>query len=250
MKIIAFINQKGGVGKTTLSINIAAYLAEQGKKVLLIDGDSQANVTTNFCTGVLEKTLYDVVINGENLREIIKKTSIKNLDIAVNNLKYAEASLMLSTAVARELKLKAAIDNANLDYDFCLIDCNPALDLSLLNVLAASHEIVIPIDASAYSLVGLSSLLKFIDTIKILNEDIRVSGFILNNIDRRTTTYKEIAATIEEEYPKMLLKQQVGMNSIFSKMQFARETIINNKNNNAYNEIANITKELEERWEK
>lgn len=248
MKIISFVNQKGGVGKTTLSINIAAVLAERGSKVLLIDNDAQGNSTTTFVAGELEKTLYDVVVNNIELKEIIKKTAIQNLDIAVNNLRYAEASLMLSAKVARELKLKSAIDNAKLNYDYIIIDCNPSMDLALINALVVTDHIIAPIDASAYSLVGISSLLGFIETIKILNKDINVASFVLNNIDRRTSTYKEIAMAINEAYPNMLLKQQIGMNSLFAKMQFARETVIENKSNNAYKEILNVVKELEEKW--
>ena len=250
MKIISFVNQKGGVGKTTLSINVAAVLAEQGNKVLLVDNDAQGNSTTTFVKGALEKTLFDVVVSKQDIYDAIRNTGIENLDIVVNNLKYAEASLMLSAEVARELRLKTAIEKANLDYDYMIIDCNPSMDLALINALVITDKIIVPIDASAYSLVGISSLLSFIDTIRILNSKIEVEGFILNNIDRRTSTYKEIASVIENQYPGMLFEQQVGMNSLFSKMQFARETVIDNKNNNAYKEVLNVVKELKQRWQR
>ena len=170
MEIISFVNQKGGVGKTTLSINIAAILADKGKRVLIIDNDSQSNVTSTFFNYEPTKTLYNVLLNNLDLKEIIQNTDIKNLDVAVNSIASSDINLLLSTEIAREVKLKNAIKEAKLNYDYIIIDCNPALDLSLINALVATDEIVIPIDCSAYSLTGLNNLLKFIEKLKVFKQ--------------------------------------------------------------------------------
>lgn len=248
MKVIAFVNQKGGVGKTTLSINIAAILAEQGKKVLIIDNDSQSNVTSTFFDYEPTKTLYNVLLNNLDLKEIINNTDINNLDIAVNSIASSDINLLLSTEIAREVKLKNAIMDAKINYDYIIIDCNPALDLSLINALVATNEVIIPIDCSAYSLTGLNNLLKFIEKLKVLNKELKINGFVLNNVDRRTSTYKDIIEAINQYYPDMLFENYIGMNSIYSKMQFAKETIIENKNNKAFTELNAVIKELQERW--
>lgn len=244
MRIIAFVNQKGGVGKTTLSLNLASILADNGSKVLIIDNDSQANITNTFLDEEPENTLYNVILHEEKLENIIHKTNIENLDIAVNSLASSDINLLLSTEIAREMKLKNAIENANIDYDYVFIDCNPALDLNLINALVATEEVVIPIDTSAYSLTGLKNLVAFIDKVKVLNKKLDIKGFVLNNIDRRTSLYKDIEEAINELYPGMLLSQGISLNSIFSKMQFAKETIIANKSNKAYAELNNLLLEV------
>lgn len=244
MRIIAFVNQKGGVGKTTLSVNMASILANQGFKVLCIDNDAQSNMTSTFLTEEPKKTMYNVLLNDLDLNEIIQKTSIKNLDIAVNSIASSDLNLLLGPKVAREMRLKNSIVKAKLDYDFVFIDCNPALDLSMMNALVAATEVIIPIDSSAYSLTGLTNLVNFIEDVKILNSSLEIKGFILNNVDRRTSLYKEVAGAIDAYYPNKLFKQQIGQNSIFNKMQFAKETIVAHKNNNAFTELTNLIAEV------
>ncbi|MGU8541596.1 ParA family protein, partial [Clostridium perfringens] len=226
MRVIALVNQKGGVGKTTLSINMAAILADLGYKVLLIDNDSQSNVTNTFLTEEPSKTLYNVMLRDIDLKEVIQNTGIKNLDIAVNSLESSDLNLLLGPKVAREMKLKNAIVKSKIDYDFVFIDCNPSLDLSMINALVAANEVIIPIDSSAYSLTGLNNLIKFINDVKVLNSSLEINGFVLNNVDRRTALYKEVADVINQYYPEKLFKQQIGQNVIFNKMQFKKETII------------------------
>ncbi|MDM0964778.1 AAA family ATPase, partial [Clostridium perfringens] len=237
MRVIALVNQKGGVGKTTLSINMAAILADLGYKVLLIDNDSQSNVTNTFLTEEPSKTLYNVMLRDIDLKEVIQNTGIKNLDIAVNSLESSDLNLLLGPKVAREMKLKNAIVKSKIDYDFVFIDCNPSLDLSMINALVAANEVIIPIDSSAYSLTGLNNLIKFINDVKVLNSSLEINGFVLNNVDRRTALYKEVADVINQYYPEKLFKQQIGQNVIFNKMQFKKETIINHKDNKAYEEL-------------
>ena len=240
MRVIALVNQKGGVGKTTLSINMAAILADLGYKVLLIDNDSQSNVTNTFLTEEPSKTLYNVMLRDIDLKEVIQNTGIKNLDIAVNSLESSDLNLLLGPKVAREMKLKNAIVKSKIDYDFVFIDCNPSLDLSMINALVAANEVIIPIDSSAYSLTGLNNLIKFINDVKVLNSSLEINGFVLNNVDRRTALYKEVADVINQYYPEKLFKQQIGQNVIFNKMQFKKETIINHKDKKAYEELVKL----------
>ncbi|MGU8870433.1 ParA family protein [Clostridium perfringens] len=244
MRVIALVNQKGGVGKTTLSINMAAILADLGYKVLLIDNDSQSNVTNTFLTEEPRKTLYNVMLRDIDLKEVIQNTGIKNLDIAVNSLESSDLNLLLGPKVAREMKLKNAIVKSKIDYDFVFVDCNPSLDLSMINALVAANEVIIPIDSSAYSLTGLNNLIKFISDVKVLNSSLEINGFVLNNVDRRTALYKEVADVINQYYPEKLFKQQIGQNVIFNKMQFKKETIINHKDNKAYEELVKLISEV------
>ncbi|MDK3000686.1 ParA family protein [Clostridium perfringens] len=244
MRVIALVNQKGGVGKTTLSINMAAILADLGYKVLLIDNDSQSNVTNTFLTEEPRKTLYNVMLRDIDLKEVIQNTGIKNLDIAVNSLESSDLNLLLGPKVAREMKLKNAIVKSKIDYDFVFVDCNPSLDLSMINALVAANEVIIPIDSSAYSLTGLNNLIKFINDVKVLNSSLEINGFVLNNVDRRTALYKEVADVINQYYPEKLFKQQIGQNVIFNKMQFKKETIINHKDNKAYEELVKLISEV------
>ncbi|MGU9337809.1 ParA family protein [Clostridium perfringens] len=244
MRVIALVNQKGGVGKTTLSINMAAILADLGYKVLLIDNDSQSNVTNTFLTEEPRKTLYNVMLRDIDLKEVIQNTGIKNLDIAVNSLESSDLNLLLGPKVAREMKLKNAIVKSKIDYDFVFVDCNPSLDLSMINALVAANEVIIPIDSSAYSLTGLNNLIKFTNDVKVLNSSLEINGFVLNNVDRRTALYKEVADVINQYYPEKLFKQQIGQNVIFNKMQFKKETIINHKDNKAYEELVKLISEV------
>ena len=244
MKIIAFVNQKGGVGKTTLSLNLASLLAEEGKRVLIIDNDSQANITNTFFNEEFDETIYNVILKGQDLNKVIHKTSIENLDVVVNSLASADINLLLSTEIAREMKLKNAVVKANLDYDYVLIDCNPSLDLNMINALVACDEVIIPIDCSAYSLTGLKNLVDFIEKIKVLNEHLVIKGFILNNVDRRTSLYNEIKDVINEVYPGKLFEQEISLNSIFNKMQFRKDTVVDYKKNKAYTELKKLLAEV------
>ena len=243
-KIISFINQKGGTGKTTLSLNISAILADKGYKVLLIDTDAQGNLTNTFIQNP-KKTLYDVMVKDNPLHDVLVKTSLNhNLDIIPNNILSYDINLILAPEIARELKLKNALDKDNLKYDYIIIDCNPSLDVCLINVLCCSNIVYILIDTSAYSFVGLTNLVNFIEKVKPLNPNLNIGGFIFNNIDRRTTLFKEIIDAVNHIYPDKLLKTTISLNSIYPKMQLKKETILSNKNTKSYLELSKLTEEI------
>lgn len=249
MKIISFANQKGGIGKTTLSINIAAILAEEGYKVLLIDNDPQSNSTFALTGAKYAVSLHNVLVDKLDIQDIIHKTNIENLDIAVNNTDSFDNNIELATAISREFKLKKAIEKANLNYDYILIDCNPNLDLNSINALVISDNIVIPLDESLHSFIGLSNLTNYLN---MLSEDFPNTlnfNFVLNNIDRRTNLYKEFAEMVEKSYPNKLAKTQIGMSSIYNKLCYQKQTIIDYKSTKAYKELKELVKELKELWQ-
>ena len=157
--IISIINQKGGVGKTTTAVNLAAYLADRGKKTLLIDEDAQGNSTSGLSKDVeFKKNLYDVLLNDADAEEAIIKTAVKKLSLLPSSIDLAGADIELSAMDGREYILKKKIEALKDAYDFILIDCPPSLGLMTLNALVASDSILIPIQAEFYALEGLSQL--------------------------------------------------------------------------------------------
>ena len=198
-KIIAFSNQKGGVGKTTSAINLATYVAKAGNKVLLVDFDPQGNATSGF--GVeknqLKQNCYDVLM-GECLpQDVILSTMVENLDILPCNIDLAAAEVDLVSMVARESSLKRAIDPIKGNYDFIFIDCPPSLGLLTLNALVASDSVIIPIQSEFFALEGLSQLVNTIKIVKQrLNPNLTINGVILTMYDNRTTMSKQVTAEI------------------------------------------------------
>ena len=152
-KVIAFSNQKGGVGKTTTCVNMSAYLATLGKKVLLIDMDAQGNATTGlgFDKSQLEKSIYNVLIDGEEIKDVLLKTGIENLDILPSSIDLAGAEVELVQLKNRDKRLSEAVEKIKNDYDYITIDCPPSLGLLTINALAASDGAIIPIQSEYYA---------------------------------------------------------------------------------------------------
>lgn len=244
MNVIAFVNQKGGVGKTTLALHMGAMLSSKGYSTLIIDNDSQCNISNTFLKETPNKTMFDVMTNGILLKDIIQKTELNNLDIAPNTVNSVDTNILISRKDCRELILKNSIKESNLSYDYILIDCNGALDLCMINALACANNAIIPIDCSAYSLTGLSNLTSYINQVKSLNKDLTVKGFVLNNVDRRSNLSVTLREAINGAFPSKLLKQDISMSSIFAKMQYNKETILNHKNTKSYKEIKELTAEV------
>lgn len=245
MNVVSFVNKKGGVGKTTICLNFASLLAAKGKKILLIDNDGQCNITKTFSLENSKETLYDVMLNEESLFNVIQKTRISNLDLVPNSKFYQDALMKIATTKNREYRLKTALEKMKLSYDYIFIDCNPSLDLGVLNALAASNQVIVPIDTSAYALEGLTDLNSFINAVnKNINNSLEIKSFILNNIDRRTKLHAEIEAAINQVYPGKLAKTTLSLSSIFAKMQFKKQTLADNKLSKSYLEYNKLLKEL------
>ena len=244
IKTVAFFNKKGGVGKTTLCVNLSAILANKNKKVLIIDSDPQCNSTNTFVNNP-DKTLCDLIEKDESLFNIIQKTNIKNLDLIPCSKFFTDTILLINNKKNREFIFKNAIDNLKIKYDFIFIDCNASLDISVVNALVASDEIIVPLHSSSYSLEGLVDLQEFVDAIKInYNKNLKIKASVLNNIDRRTKLHLQVADVIDDTFPQLLAKTTLSQSSIFDKMQFKKQTIIDNKLTKSYKELNNLLKEL------
>lgn len=214
-RIITFSNQKGGVGKTTSAINIASYVAQEGKKVLLADIDPQGNATTGLgvAKNLLDFTMYDVLTGDASAKDAIIESSVKNLDVlpCTNDLVGAEIALV--KVKDREFVLKTALDKVKDEYDFVFVDCPPSLGLLTLNALTACDGVIIPIQSEFYALEGLSQL---INTIKIVtqrtNPSIKIEGVILTMYDGRSIMSRQVSAEITRFFGAKVYENSVPRN--------------------------------------
>jgi len=214
-KIIAFSNQKGGVGKTTTCVNMAAYLATKGKKVLLVDIDPQGNATTGlgFSKSTLKKSVYRVLIEEEPVKTNVLSTELDSLFILPANIDLAGAEVELVYKKGREKVLAGALKQIKNDYDYILIDCPPSLGLITINALAASDSVVIPIQSEYYALEGLSQLMNTISLVRQhLNKGLEVEGVVLTMFDSRSLISKQIAAEIKKYFTKKLYEVVIPRN--------------------------------------
>ena len=203
MQIISVINQKGGVGKTTTVINLSAGLAQQEKKVLVIDLDPQGNATTGLGLSNLgnsSETIYGVLNGTKTIQEVIKKTKFKNLDIVTSNVDLS--GLELETAGDKErafilkVKLAAYLNNSRGFYNYILIDCPPSLSLLTVMALVSSHSLVVPLQTEFFALEGLTQLMKTIERIKVnLNPELKIRGILLTMYDKRN----KLSSQVEKE---------------------------------------------------
>ncbi len=214
-KIISFSNQKGGVGKTTTCVNMAAYLAVAGKKVLLVDIDPQGNATTGlgFSKGTLKKSVYNVIIDEEEVKDNVLSTEIEGLFILPANIDLAGAEVELVYKKSREKVLKTALEKVRKDYDYIMIDCPPSLGLITINALAAADSVIIPIQSEYYALEGLSQLMNSISLVRQqLNRSLKVEGVVLTMYDGRSLISKQIAAEIKKYFTKKLYEIVIPRN--------------------------------------
>ena len=214
-KIVSFSNQKGGVGKTTTCVNMAAYIAEAGKKVLLVDIDPQGNATTGMglIKSTLKKSMYSVIIDEEKASEHIVHTEVPGLDLLPSNIDLAGAEVELVYKKNREKVLQAALAEVKNNYDYILIDCPPSLGLLTINALAAADSVIIPIQSEYYALEGLSQLMNSITLVKKhLNPVLDVDGVVLTMYDSRSVISKQIADEIKKFFTKRLFEIVVPRN--------------------------------------
>ena len=228
-KIIAITNQKGGVGKTTTSVNLSACLAVAGKKVLLVDMDPQGNASSGL--GIdkdsLDSCIYNVLIEGVSLKDVIVKTEVKKLKVLPATIQLAGAEVELVSMEEREMRLKQALETDKKDYDFILIDCPPSLGLLTLNALAAADSVLIPIQSEFYALEGVSQLVKTVDLVReSLNPQLKLEGVLLTMFDGRTNLSIQVAEEVKKFFTTNVYKTIIPRNVRLSEAPSYGEPII------------------------
>lgn len=214
-KIIAVVNQKGGVGKTTSAVNLAAAVGQRGKSVLLVDIDPQGNATSGMGLNKRElaKSSYDVIINGTPAKEVIKHTKFDGVDVLPANMNLAGAELELVDSSKRESNLKNALLLVKGEYDFIFMDCPPSLGLITLNALCAADTVLVPIQCEYYALEGLSQLISTVRQVKRLyNPMLEIEGVLLTMYDGRLNLTQQVVDELKRFFPKKVYSTPIPRN--------------------------------------
>ncbi|PFT68319.1 sporulation initiation inhibitor Soj [Bacillus cereus] len=214
-KIIAIANQKGGVGKTTTSVNLGAGLAQVGKKVLLVDIDAQGNATTGV--GIekseLDQCIYNVLVEDADVQGAIQKTATENLDVLPATIQLAGAEIELVPTISREVRLQRALQPVRDEYDYIIIDCPPSLGLLTINALTAADSVIIPVQCEYYALEGLSQLLNTVRLVqKHLNKNLAIQGVLLTMLDARTNLGIQVIDEVKKYFRDKVYRSIIPRN--------------------------------------
>jgi chromosome partitioning protein len=249
--ILAFSNQKGGVGKTTSAVNVALSLAVSEIKTLLIDLDPQANATTGLSELVVEEknNIYDAILGHKNVKNCITKTSFSHLDIITSTNDLVGAEIELVGVMAREYQLKKALKNIEKKYDIIIIDCPPSLGLLTINALTASSAIVIPIQCEYYALEGLGQLLNTVRLVqRHLNKKLEITGILMTMYDGRLNLSKQVVEEVNSFFKEKLFKTFIHRNVRLSEApSFGKPALLYDANSTGAQNYMTLTEEILQR---
>jgi chromosome partitioning protein len=247
-RIIALVNQKGGVGKSTTAVNLGAALGIEGRRVLVVDCDPQGNTTTGF--GIekhgMQRDVYNVLMQEASIDDVMQRTEIETLTLVPATINLAGAEIELVSALSRETRLRQALLPVANRYDFVLIDCPPSLGLLTINALTAAEEAIIPVQAEYYALEGLSQLTAVVRRVReALNPTLHISGVLVTMFDGRTRLALEVLDELEKFFPQQMFKTQIPRNIRLSEApSFGKPVILFDMKSRGAQAYMSLAKEL------
>jgi len=253
-KIISLANQKGGVGKTTTAINLAASLAALEYSVLLVDADPQANTTSGvgFDLRNIKSSIYDCLVDDRDPAEVILKTEIEGLDLVPSTIDLVGAEIEMLNMPNREQVMKHTLEKVKEDYDFVLIDCSPSLGLLTVNALTASDSVIIPVQCEYFALEGLGKLLNTIKIIQTrLNPELEIEGFLLTMYDSRLRLSNQVVDEVRRHFQQMVFDTVIQRNIKLSEApSFGKPALLYDANSRGAVNYLNLAREVLQKNEK
>ncbi len=251
-KIVSLANQKGGVGKTTTAINLSASLAACERKVLLVDLDPQANATSGVgISKNLDKSIYPVLTDGMNIREVIQKTDLPNFDVAPSSVDLVAAELELSDAIGREFYLRRAVTEVAKEYDYVLIDSPPSLSLLTINGLTAANSVLVPMQCEYFAIEGIAQLINTVERVRdMLNPGLEIEGIALTMYDERMNLARQVADEVKSHFGEKVYNTVIPRNVRLGEApSFGKPIILYDIRSRGSEAYVNLAKEFIQRAE-